>query len=184
MGKSLTPKGRMVIHATTFGAKIVLVFWLCLMGFGVFLLAMGPWLVDDWMLYVLAMVPSGLFFVWVGANLGMAAWYTLRFKHEMVVFDTSGFCDRRISPNLIPWADLEWRTAIGGKSVSLMFDVKPAIRQELVLTFPARQLAVLNRLTGYPQFTVMSLGTGKSAMELASLMSQFKPHAQRWRMFS
>ena len=70
---------------------------------------------------------------------------------------------------------LTWAVVFNGRSYSLQFDLTPEIRSRYRVSWGNRMAAAMNRAFRYPEFTVMTLGTGKGISQLDQLMRQFKP---------
>jgi hypothetical protein len=123
------------------------------------------------LLFSLTMLAGGALLAVLGAMMAGLCWHTALAEGPVIAMSAEGFRDCRISPDRIAWEGLSWGLFYGGKgNRSLQFETPVPI----AVRWPMRLLARLNRLTGTPPYAVLSLGTGRSAAELAALMARFR----------
>jgi hypothetical protein len=124
---------------------------------------------------------AALFIVILGVALGVAGammvavcWRSARLKGPAIEMSEAGFRDFRLSPLVLLWGDLEWKVVFNGLAWSLQFDLQPEKRAVYRIGGPYRLLAAINRAFRYPEFPVLTLGTGRTAHHLAKLMEKFR----------
>ena len=165
-----------IIENQPFWAKILTLFWAAEMLFGAVLAGVGAtWLggPDGWP--GAAVMVVGLLLVMAGAMMADISWRIARLVGPAIEMTPQGLRDRRLSDVMMPWHDLDWRLVFNGKSHSLQFDLRPALRNQVRLTWAHALMAALNRLFRYPEFTILTLGTGMSAAGIAEHMRSFRP---------
>ena len=165
---------RIEIQPTRFWPWVLTLFWageamlgIALGGFGLTLTGREDWFI------VATMVGGALLLVVFGIMMGAASWSVVTTRGPIIVMDASGFLDRRLSDQVIPWRAMRWgvfATGKGGRSLQFHADVPGGLR----VRWPMRMMGRLNAALRYPPHTVMSLGTGKSVQELAGLMARFR----------
>jgi hypothetical protein len=175
-GRSLngTMDGRVVIEATRFWPMISAIFWLAEAALGLVLGAMGlVWIgQEDWFV-VAALIGASALLAFIGVLMCGASWSVVQISGPVIVMDKSGFLDRRISDQVIPWKAMRWGIFASGRGASsLQFHADPAIG--LRVKWPLRLMGRLNALFRNPPHTVLTLGTGKSVQELAGMISEFR----------
>jgi hypothetical protein len=133
---------------------------------GVWQLAEGRWPVGA------GLVVMGAVLAPVGLSMAGLSWITARARGPVVEMTPLGFRDIRISADLIPWQGFRWDLCAAGRGrVSLQVGSAQPCR----LRWPTRLQAPLNRLTGNPPWTVLTLGTGASAEDIAAQLRRFCP---------
>jgi hypothetical protein len=164
-----------VIDNQPFWARLLTVFWIAEAVLGLVFASVGvPWLggSDAWA--GAALVVGGVFLVAVGILMAAISWEVSRLRGPAIEMSAEGFRDRRLSEAIIPWDKMSWRLVFSGKSYSLQFDVAPEMRARIKLTWAHRWMSALNRLFGFPEYTVVTMGTGRSAGELDGMMRRFR----------
>ena len=165
---------RIEINPTRLGPIVLTVFWyaeaavgIALGGFGLTLLESE----DGWL--VAALLAGSAVLVTAGLLMGSVSLSTLRIKGPVIEMDRTGFRDRRLSEQVVPWKAMRWgvfSTGRGGSS--LQFDVDSPVGYRVGRA--NRILAAINRTLRFPPYTVMPLGTGRSVAELAEMISRFR----------
>lgn len=117
----------------------------------------------------------GILIVALFAGLAWFSWPSAWLRGAVIEMGAEGLRDRRLSETVIPWETIRWKILFNGRSYSLKFDVAEPTLGMLRPSLPRRSLALLNRLVGYPAFTMATLGTGLSSHQLAARMERFKP---------
>lgn len=175
-GRSLNGNmdGRVVIEATRVWPMILAIFWLAEAVFGLVLGGMGiAWIGQEDGFVVAGLIGASAFLVFIGVLMCGASWSVVQISGPVIVKDKTGFLDRRISDQVIPWKAMRWGVfATGRGATSLLFRTDPAI--SLKVKWPLRLMGRLNALFRYPPHTVLTLGTGKSVQELADMISEFR----------
>lgn len=121
------------------------------------------------------LIGMGLLLVAAGVVMTAQCLRIARLKGAAIVMGGEGFLDRRVAERVIPWEAISWRIVFNGRSYSLHFSVAEPVRAGLSPHWEQRAMGRFNRLFGYPEFAMMTLGTGKSLGALAELMQRFKP---------
>lgn len=167
--------GAVTIQPTRFWPRVMLAFWLIEAVLGLMFAGMGlGWLGHEQPLLLAAVTAGGLILAFAGLVMAAVCWAAAWPGGPAIEMSPAGFRDRRIADRLIPWASMRWGIVATGRGVaSLQFDVDPGLARQLQVRPGSRWTGRLNRLFGYPQFTVMPLGTGKPVQELADLMSGY-----------
>ncbi len=106
------------------------------------------------------------------------SWRVARLKGAAIEMTDQGFRDRRLSETLIPGATStggSFSTASPGAFSSIWHQAARCHR----VSWGNRMMGKLNRTFKYPEFTILTLGTGKTAHEIADLMKAFKSGRSR-----
>ncbi len=117
----------------------------------------------------------GLVLAAAGVVMTGLSWRSAWLKGPAIEMTAEGFRDRRLSDQLIPWAALSWKLVFNGRGHAVQIDVAEPWRGNLGGFWAQRALGRFNRLFRHPEFTVLTLGTGRSAHAIAALLARFKP---------
>ncbi len=112
-----------------------------------------------------------------GVVMASLSWRIARLKGPALELSDRGLLDRRLSPQVIPWAAIRWKVVFNGRSYSLQFDIAEPHRSGTAVYWDQRVMGWLNRLFRFPELTVVTLGTGKSAEVLGRELAKFSPPA-------
>lgn len=165
---------RVEIQPTRVWPVILAAFWAGEALFGLILAGLGiSWIGDEDWLVVATVMGGALLLVFFGVLMGAASWAVVGISGPVIVMDRTGFLDRRLTDQVIPWKAMRWgvfATAKGARS--LQFRTDPTIN--LKVKWPMRLMGRVNEIFRYPPHTVMTLGTGKSVQDLADMISEFR----------
>lgn len=165
-----------IIENRSSWARILAVFWVAEVVLGLAFTAAGAsWIGVEQPVLVAAILIGGLLLAAIGVPMAAGSRRIARLPGSAVEMSEDGFRDRRIAEVVTPWQAIAWKIVFNGRSYSLQFDVAEPYRNALRLHWDQRLLAFLNRALGYPEFTVVTLGTGHGVDELGRLMFQFRP---------
>lgn len=164
------------LSGTRFWPRVMFGFWLAEAALGFAFAAKGAYSIgDEPLIFPAALIVGGAFLASAGLLMAAVCWAAMRPGGPAVEMTSEGFRDRRIADQLIPWSGIRWGiVATPRGSNSLQFDVDPVTAKQLRPRWGMKWMGKLNRLFGYPEFTVMPLGTGKSIDHLAGLMSEYR----------
>jgi hypothetical protein len=119
-------------------------------------------------------------FGWAGTpffGLTTLMWAARLFARDPAVeVSRAGIRDARVSPDLVPWADI--RTAeVVRVSTQYMLELRlrPEAERRLRLTLPARLYTPLNKWLGYPGFYITMLGLEGSLNDLTDAVERAWP---------
>ncbi len=121
------------------------------------------------------LIGMGLLLVAAGIVMTAQSFRVARLKGAAIIMSDDGLTDRRLSEKAIPWDAITWRIVFNGRSYSLHFSVAEPARSRLAPYWEQRALGRFNRLFGYPEFAMVTLGTGKNLGALADVMQRFRP---------
>lgn len=165
-----------VITNRPFWARILTAFWVAETMLGLAFVAMGAsWIGAEHPVFVAGLFIGGLVLAGIGAPMAANSWRIARLKGTAIEMTDAGFRDHRIAETLTPWQAIAWKIVFNGRSYSLQFDVAQPHRDALLVHWDQRLLGHLNQVLGYPEFTVVTLGTQHGVDDLAHLMGQFRP---------
>lgn len=165
-----------IIANRPFWARVFAVFWLIEIAVGLSFSAGGIGLAGSGESGVVAVLfACGLILAAVGVVMAASALRIWSLKGPAIEMRTDGFIDRRTADQLIPWQAISWKVVFNSRTYSLQLDVKPPEREALKVHWEQGLMGRLNRMFKYPELTVLTLGTGKTAHQLADLMARFKP---------
>lgn len=119
------------------------------------------------------LIIAGLLLTIVGVVMTGISWQAARLTGPAIEMLPEGFRDRRITETVIPWSNLTWKVVFNGRAYSLQFDVDKDVRKTLHVYWAQRAMGVFNRSFNYPELTVLTLGTGKSAHQLGEILARF-----------
>ncbi|MGE0006753.1 MAG: hypothetical protein AB7S92_14305 [Parvibaculaceae bacterium] len=128
--------------------------------------------------FVVVMVGLGLFLAVVGILLGVPTFGRAGIEGPLLTIGPEGMRDAGVCDRLISWPALSWRHVVYFRGAAIMYDIDEKITGPLELSLPIRILAAANRALGYGRFSLMTMGTGKSLGELATLLSAYKPESR------
>ncbi len=165
-----------IIHNRPFWARILTVFWAVEVAVGLVFAGVGAsWLGAGENGLAGVTIGCGLLLAVVGVVMTGVSWRVWRLgQGPAIEMRDGGLVDRRIADATIPWAAISWAVIFNGRSYSLQFDVAPPERAALDVHWEQRLMGRFNRLFNYPELTMVTLGTAKSAHALGSLMESFK----------
>ena len=126
----------------------------------------------------LPVTQCGLFLAVVGILLGVPTFGRAAIEGPLLTIGPEGMRDAGVCDRLIPWPALSWRHVVYFRGAAIMYDIDEKITGPLELSLPIRILAAANRALGYGRFSLMTMGTGKSLEELATLLSAYKPESR------
>ena len=165
-----------IIANRTFWARISAMFWLIEIVVGLSFAAGGIGYIGSGQNGVAAvLVVCGLMLSGVGVVLAATSFRIWLLKGPAIEMRDDGFIDRRIVDQLIPWPAIIWKVVFNSRAYSLQIDVRAPERQALNVYWEQRLMGRFNRLFKYPELTMVTLGTGRTAHQLAELMARFKP---------
>lgn len=166
-----------IIHNKPFWARILTVFWMIEVAVGLIFAGVGAsWIGAGENGIAGVMIGCGLLLSVAGVVMTGVSWRVWRLGHGPAIeFNAKGLVDRRISGQVIPWPAVSWAVIFNGRSYSLQFDVARPERAALEVYWEQRLMGRFNRLFNYPELTMVTLGTGKSAHTLGRLLEGFKP---------
>jgi hypothetical protein len=119
----------------------------------------------------------GLVLAAAGVVMTALSWRSAWLKGTAIEMTAEGFRDRRLSAELIPWEAVSWKLVFNGRSHAVQIDIAAPWRERLSIFWAQRALGRFNRLLRHPEFTVLTLATGRSAHDIAALITPFKPAA-------
>ncbi len=152
-------------------ALLLCIFWAPVVGAALIFLLGGLWLLLSRPIAGAILVTCGTILLPITTAMLAICLQCLRLEGPLVELGSDGLRDRRISDETLPWDRLTWRSVTTPRGPA-----PPQFRTELRIDarWPYRLLAVLNMVLRQPPYTVLPLATGKSAAELAELMSRFR----------
>ena len=159
-------------------ARLLLLFWLAEVTVGLLFVAAG---VKLWgpqenggaaMLMLMGAVLSA-----AGAVMTGLCWRVSRIRGAAIELSAEGLLDRRLSLKRLPWEAIRWKVIFNGRSYSLQLDLTEPVRSESRIFWPQRALGLFSKTLRQPEFTVVTLGTGLSAHQLAQRFETYKPAA-------
>lgn len=112
-----------------------------------------------------------------GAVMAGLCWRVSRIRGAALELTAEGLLDRRLSLKRLPWEAVRWKVIFNGRSYSLQMDLAEPARSECRIFWPQRALGWFSRTLRQPEFTVVTLGTGLSAHQLARHFEAYKPAA-------
>lgn len=167
-----------IIHNRPFWARLFGLFWVVEIIMGLLFARIGfGWIGpgENGMAIILAVM--GLLLAAAGVVMAGLCWRIARISGPAIEMGSAGLTDRRLSAVTVPWESLTWKILFNGRSHSLYFAVADPVRRRLKPYWPQRAMGLFNRMLHHPEFTVVTLGTGLSAREIAARMEAFKPPA-------
>jgi hypothetical protein len=167
-----------IIANRPFWARVLVVFWAIEVAMGLLFARTGfGWLgqSENGMAVLLAVM--GLLLSAAGVVMTGLCWRIARLSGPAIEMRADGLRDHRLSPATIPWEAISWQVRFNGHSHSLYFDVAEPGRAMVRPYWPQRALGLFNRLFRYPEFSVITLGTGLGARDIGARMAAFKPAA-------
>ena len=156
-----------------FWAIVFTVFWVVEIVFGGFIIATGvSWLGGRENGAAVVIILGGVLVMAAGVMMVDVSWQVARLKGAAIEITPQGFRDRRLNETVIAWADITHKVVFNGRAYSLQFDLTPQARAGYCVSWGNRMMGALNRFFKYPEFTIVTLGTGKTAHEIARLMDK------------
>ena len=68
---------------------------------------------------------------------------------------------------------MTWKVVFNSRAYSLQFDVRPPQREALEVYWEQPVMGRFNRMFKYPELTIVTPGTGRTAHQQADLMARF-----------
>jgi hypothetical protein len=165
-----------IIENRPFWPRVMVAFWVFEAIMGLVFAVMGAgWLGGAENGAAILFIAMGLVLALTGAAMSNVTWQIANLEGPAIELTEAGFRDFRLSKIQIAWNDLQWKLVFNGWSWSLQFDLGGPGRQLYRVSWGYRLLARFNRMFSYPEFTVLTLGTGRTAQQLAEAIGQFKP---------
>ena len=165
-----------IIENRPLRACLMALLWLAETGFGVLVAATGGrWLGPTENGAAVLAIGAGAIAVAAGVVMALIAGRAACLKGAAIEMTAEGFRDRRLSDRLVPWPAMDWKVVFNGSAYSLHFDLAAEARRHYRVGLANHAVCLFNRAFRYPEFTVLTLGTAKSAHQIAKLMDRFRP---------
>lgn len=165
-----------IIRNRPFWARVLTVFWLAEIALALVFWAIAlAWSMAGDVGLGAILACGGLVLLAAGAPMAALSWRIARLAGAAIAMTDSGLRDRRIADILIPWKAITWTTVFNGRTYSLQFDAAEPHAAALRRHWDQRLMGRYNRLFGFPEFTVVTLGTGEGVARLAELMNAYRP---------
>jgi hypothetical protein len=159
-----------------FWARVLLVFWGVEVAMGLLFAKVGfGWLGPSENGMAVLLIALGLLLALAGVVMTGLCWRIARLKGPAIEMTAEGLLDRRLAPTRIGWEHVAWKLVFNGRSHALHLDVGEPARSNLRPFWEQRAMGLFNRLFRYPEFTIVTLGTGLSSRKIATRMEAFKP---------
>jgi hypothetical protein len=166
-----------IIANRPFWARIFAIFWLIEIAAGLGFAASCVAAKETGVAIALAV--GGLLLAAVGTVMAASSLRIWRLKGPAIAMSGEGLIDNRIAPQSIPWTAITYKVVFNSRAYSLQFDVDPPAREAIDVYWEHRLMGKFNRLLKFPELTVLTLGTGRSAHEIAGLMARFRPEGNQ-----
>lgn len=165
-----------IIPNRPFWARVLLPFWVLQMAMGALFAAAGLRMLgpgENGAAVILILM--GLLLVTAGAVLAGLSWRIASLRGNAIEMTAEGLLDRRLARQRIPWEAISWKVIFNGRSYSVQMDVAEQARNTLGLYWHQRASGLVSRMLRQPELSVVSIGTGLSAHEIAARMQRFRP---------
>jgi hypothetical protein len=152
-------------------AVLLCIFWAPVAGAALIFLLGGLWLLLSRPLAGAILATCGVILLPITTAMLAICLQCLRLDGPLIELSPDGLRDRRISEETLPWERLIWRAVATprGPAPPQFWTDRP-----IAARWPYRLLAILNMVLRQPPYTVLPPATGKTAAELAALMSRFR----------
>lgn len=154
--------------------RLLLLFWIAEIAVGALFIAAGASLLgprENGGAIVLMLM--GAVLALAGIVLAGQCWRVAMLAGNAIEMTDEGLLDRRLSARAIPWGSVRHKVIFNGRSYSLQADIDEPARSTSGIGWAPRAMGLFSRLLRQPEFTIMSLGTGLSAHDIATRMAAF-----------
>lgn len=158
--------------------RLLLLFWVAEIAVGLLFAAAGASLLgpgENGGAIVLMLM--GAVLCLAGFVMAGQCWRAARLSGNAIEMTDDGLLDRRLSAQVIPWGAIRHKVIFNGRSYSLQADIDEPARSTAGIGWAPRAMGLFSRLLRQPEFTIMSLGTGLSAHDLARRIAGFTQKA-------